>query len=213
MRAVIFDFDGTIADSFSSVITTIYKLTSREQLADLKHVQSMRDNNVGLVQAARELRIPKWKWPWLVHRGRKMLSKEIYKISLFDGMNEVLEKLKAENYELYIITSNSTPNVERFLSEKGILPYFKKVKGGTGLFDKAKAIKKLMKQQNLDPSTTVYVGDEVRDIEATKQINMPCIAVSWGYNSERLLLEHSPMVIARTPQQLSNVIIEWGDTL
>jgi HAD superfamily hydrolase (TIGR01549 family) len=213
MRAVIFDFDGTLADSFSSVIAIAYKLTKREQLADLNHVQTMRNANVGLIQAVRLLKIPKWQWPWLLQRGRQYMAREIHKIPLFPGIEEVLARLKRENYEMYIITSNSAANVDRFLTEKGLLPYFKKVYGGSGLFDKAKILKKVMKEQGLDPSSTVYVGDEVRDIEATKKLNMPCIAVAWGYNSEDLLLQHSPMVIARSPKQLENIIVEWGNTL
>ncbi len=213
MRAVIFDFDGTLADSFTAVIAIAYKLTKREQLADLNHAQTMRNNNAGLVQAISTLEIPRWKWPWLLQRGRRVMAREIHKVPLFPGMEEVLERLKRDSYEMYIISSNSVSNVDRFLTEKGILPYFNKVYGGSGLFDKAKTIKKLMKEQSLDPSSTIYVGDEVRDIEATKQLNMPCVAVSWGYNSEDLLLQHSPMVVARTPKQLENIIIEWGNTL
>jgi len=213
MRAVILDFDGTIADSFSTVINIAYQITKRPQLADVKQIESMRADNLGLKDLISGLDIPKWKWPWLLYRGKRLMAKDIHRIPLFSGMREVLAALKDQKYELYIISSNSTANVQRFINENGLLPYFTKVYGGAALFDKAKLIKKVLKEQKLDPISAVYVGDEVRDILAAKQVGMPCIAVSWGYNSGDLLVQNSPMVVVRNPKQLLRIITEWGNTL
>ena len=210
MRAVIFDFDGTIADSFSMVMTIAYDLTKHEQLKDINQINEMRRNNVSLTQAINSLGVPRWKWAWLLRQGRRMMSRNIHKIPLFDGMGEALFKLYSENYELYIITSNSKNNVERFLSEKGILTYFRGVYGGAGLFNKQRLIKKVLKTSRLDAKSTIYVGDEVRDVMAAKTLNMPVIAVTWGYNSEQLLLTCQPTIIVRSPEQLSRVIVGWG---
>lgn len=125
-------------------------------------------------------------------------------------MEEALFKLYSENYDLYIITSNSKKNVERFLGEKGILTYFRRVYGGAGLFNKQRLIKKVLKNSRLDAESTIYVGDEVRDVVAAKALNMPVIAVTWGYNSEQLLLTYQPTIIVRRPEQLSRVIAGWG---
>jgi phosphoglycolate phosphatase len=213
MRAVILDFDGTVADSFSTVIKIAYKLTKRPQLADINQVEVMRANNVGLKEAITSLDIPKWQWPWLLYRGKKIMAKNIHQIPIFNGMDEVLRSLKEQKYALYIISSNSTTNVERFMLEKGLLAYFTKVYGGAALFNKAKLINKVLHEEKLDPDTVVYVGDEVRDILAAKQVGMPCIAVGWGYNSADLLAHNAPMVVARNPKELLRIITEWGNTL
>jgi len=213
MKAVIFDFDGTIADSFSTVVSIAYQLTKNPQLADIKQVETIRDNNIGLKELMANLNVPKWKWPWLLHKGKKIMAKNIHQISVFDGMGEVLAALKDQKYFMYIISSNSVSNIEKFMSEKGLLLYFDKVYGGAGVFDKAKLINKVLKEQKLDASSAVYVGDEVRDIEASKKLGMPCIAVGWGYNSTDLLAQYSPMVIVRKPKELLQVISQWGDTI
>lgn len=211
MRAVIFDFDGTLADSFTAVIDIAHRLTKREQLADPGHVKAMRDQNMGLRQAIRSLRIPRWQWPWLLRRGRRLMSHEIHFIPLFPGMAEVLAKLNTEKIELFIISSNSRANVNRFLSEKGISSYFKKVYGGVALFDKARVIKRVLKDNRLSIKSTLYIGDEVRDVEAAKQLDLPMVAVTWGYNSEALLLNHSPTIMAHNPKQLDKIILGWAD--
>lgn len=213
MRAVIFDFDGTIADSFGTVVAIAYHLTKKEQLSNLEQVKILRDNNASLTQAIKSLNIPKWQWPWLMQRGRRMMAQQIHQIPLFPGLDQVLRNLWQDKFQLYILSTNSTSNVERFLVEKGLLAYFDKIYGGAGLFDKAKVLSKVLKQEKLDPASVVYVGDEVRDIIAAKQTGMPCIAVAWGYNSPELLVSYAPMVVTRTPQQLQNVVIEWGKTL
>jgi phosphoglycolate phosphatase len=159
------------------------------------------------------LDIPKRKWPWLMHKGKKIMAKDIHQIPVFDGIHEVLRSLKDQKYFLYIISSNSTSNIEKFLSEKGLLLYFDKVYGGAGIFDKARLITKVLKEQKIEPDSTVYVGDEVRDIQASKQIGMPCIAVGWGYNGADLLAQNSPMVVVRKPKELLQVISQWGDTI
>lgn len=213
MRVIIFDFDGTIADSFATVISIAFQLTKSQQLADIDQAKLMRDSNSGLLEAVKGLNIPKWKWPYLLLRGKRLMSAKIHQVPLFPGMDEVLLRLQQEKFDMYIISTNSKANVERFLLEKGLLSYFKNVYGGVGLFDKAKIIKKLLHEEQIAPSDALYVGDEVRDVMAAKQLNVPCVAVSWGYNSVDLLLRYAPMVVVRSTSQLEKVIIEWSKTI
>ncbi len=211
MRAVIFDFDGTIADSFTAVMDIAYRVTKNEQLKDINNVLAIKDSHKGLREAVKILDIPRWRGIWMLKKGRKIMSKDILNVPLFEGIDEALARLRRAQYELFIVTSNSTKNVEKFLSTKGILSEFKAIYGGASLFNKQSLIKRLIKDNKLKISSTMYVGDEVRDIEAAKLLNMPIIAVSWGYNTEQLLLQHKPTILARTPKQLADVIIGWDD--
>ena len=213
MRAVIFDFDGTIADSFTAVIDIAYRLTKNEQLADINNVQAIRNSHKGLREVIQLLDIPRWRGAWLMKKGRSIMAKDINNVPLFAGMDEALGRLKRADYELFIVSSNSTRNVEQFLTIRGISSEFKGVYGGAGLYKKQRLIKKVMKLNALNAAAVIFVGDEVRDIEAAKLLNIPVIAVSWGYNTEQLLLQHQPTILARTPKQLADVIIGWNDTL
>ncbi len=207
MNAVIFDFDGTIADSFDAVIAIAHKLTGRKQLADIDHVKAMRDNNhMGLKHAVFSLDIPHWRLPWLVSRGRRIMSDNIHSIPVFEGIEEALAELAHEQFELFVVTSNSRKNVERFLSEKELISYFKKIYGGAGLFGKGRLLKRVLKENSLSSNTAVYVGDEDRDVVMARQLKLPIVAVTWGYNSEELLLKHQPSAIVKDPKQLATTI-------
>jgi phosphoglycolate phosphatase len=209
MRAVIFDFDGTIADSFTAVIDIVYRLTKIEQLSDVNNAYNLHNNHTGLREAIRMLDMPRWRGAWLLKKGRKMMAQNIQDIPMFEGMDQAIARLRNAKFEMFIVTSNSKPNVERFLSRQGILGDFKAIYGSAGIFDKQRLIKKAMRLNRLSPNTAVYVGDEVRDIEAAKDLNMPIIAVTWGYNTEQLLLQHRPTKLAREPRQLADVLIGW----
>ena len=52
----------------------------------------------------------------------------------------------------------------------------------------------------------IYVGDETRDIEATKRAKIPVIAVRWGFNSREILLTLKPNKIADTPSELMSCL-------
>jgi phosphoglycolate phosphatase-like HAD superfamily hydrolase len=51
----------------------------------------------------------------------------------------------------------------------------------------------------------IYIGDETRDIEACKKINVPIIAVSWGFNSHKSLASHSPTYLINNPKELVEI--------
>ena len=48
----------------------------------------------------------------------------------------------------------------------------------------------------------IYIGDEVRDIEAMKKAQVDLITVSWGWNSHELLVSHNPKVLINSVEQL-----------
>ena len=86
MRAVIFDFDGTIADSFAAVMDIAYRVTKNEQLADIKHLEEMRAKHMSLREAIKLLDIPRWRGLWLLKKGRNIMAKDINRVPLFAGM-------------------------------------------------------------------------------------------------------------------------------
>jgi phosphoglycolate phosphatase len=63
-----------------------------------------------------------------------------------------------------------------------------------------------LKQQNLRLEQAIYVGDEIRDIEAAKRSNIKVIAVSWGFNSKEILAQHEPDFLIDEPKQLKEAI-------
>lgn len=211
MKAVIFDFDGTIGDSFKVAVEIAHQLTHRSQLADPDEIARLR--RMRMLSVALALHIPKYLWPFLLLRGRRMMTKRLKEVQPFIGIADVLMTLHQDGYQLFIVSSNSRQNIESFLTQHGLSGYLTKIYGNVGLLGKAPVLRKIIKRNNLTPEEVIYVGDESRDIEAAKQVNMPCVAVAWGYNAPELLQEHAPMVIVHSAKQLQTVLEEWGSAL
>ena len=206
MKLIIFDFDGTIADTFEPLITIIqrlsqefgYKSVSPE---DIDLFRSLTTREI-IYQAGVSI----WKLPFILRRIKKELNKDIKLVRPIQGMKEALLDLKAQGNELGIITSNSQENVELFLENNQLDTTFSFICSGTTIFGKNKVINRVLTQKNINLSDVIYVGDETRDIEAAKKSNIQVIAVSWGFNYKEILKNQNPDYLIEHPQQLIEVI-------
>lgn len=205
MSAIIFDFDGTIADSFDYVADFLAGEVGVEQLSD-----NQRDElrHKSMTAMTRHLNYPKWKLPLLYFRGRRAMSQEIKTIQPHGDISDVIRKLHAEGHELFIVTSNSLNNVHEFLHHHNLHEYFLKVVASVSIFGKASALRGLLKEQKLSIEDSIYIGDELRDIQAAKSINLRVIAVTWGFARLNDLEAAKPLAIVNKPEELIKILEE-----
>ena len=211
MNAIIFDFDGTIADSFDQVLQFLCTQAGREPTS-FTEVEIEKLRGLSMRELAVEVGVPTWKLPLVYWRGKKFFAKNVHTMQAFAGMSDALAQLHREKYKLYIISSNNRRNINRFITQHGLSNYFVKVYGNAGWFGKSSILKKTVRRHRLNAASTIYVGDEVRDIVAAKMAGMPSVAVAWGFGSEEQLLKYGPTVLVRTPEELKKTLVEWGNT-
>lgn len=211
MNAVIIDFDGTIADSFDQILEFLL-IQARRKPDELTPEARNRLKGLPMKDLALQVGIPFWRLPFVYFKGRTTLGRRMHATPIFPGMNEVLAGLHAEQYQLFIMSSNSKRNINRFLAEHGLGGYFTRVYGSAGWFGKGPALSKALKQNGLEPAKTVYVGDEVRDVIGAQLAGMPSVAVNWGFSSEEALLKYNPTILVRSPAELQKALIDWGRT-
>jgi phosphoglycolate phosphatase len=201
MSNIIFDFDGTIADSFATVIDIFYALTDPGK-AQLPGDEIERLRGMSLLQVAKELKVEPWRIPFLVARGRQRMRSQMKSMNVIKDMPEVIRQLSAAGHHLYIMSSNSVQNIEIFVEKHELGSNFIKLYGGVGLLSKAMVLKKIMRQNKLKTPETYYIGDEVRDIEGAKRAGLQMISVTWGYNNETVLAAHQPDYLVRKPREI-----------
>ncbi len=212
MNAVILDFDGTIADSFNEVLDFLLSKAGR-QPNEMSAEDRQQLRGLSMRELAIHVGIPTWRLVFVYFQGKAALTRRMHRVPVFAGMEAVISRLHQENYQLYIISSNSRRNIQRFLTEHGLSGYFGRVYGNVGWFGKARALRRALKQNNLEAEKTVYVGDEIRDVIGARLAGMPSVAVSWGFSSSAQLLNHSPTVLVRRPEELQNTLIDWGKSV
>ncbi|ABA21846.1 HAD-superfamily hydrolase, subfamily IA, variant 1 [Trichormus variabilis ATCC 29413] len=205
-KVIIFDFDGTIADTVDALVSIANRLAvefgyvqiTPEQLTLLRNFSSreiIKYSGVSLI-----------KIPFLVKKVKSELKNKIHELKPIPGIKEALLELKEHDYKLGIITSNSRENVTNFLSINELDSLFDFIYSGVTIFGKTTIINNVLRQKQFKPQAVIYVGDETRDIEASKKANIKVIAVTWGFNSPEILAKQNPDFLIHQPRELLEVI-------
>jgi len=202
---LIFDFDGTIVNSFCNVIEKFNILADEFHFRkiDASEINALRD--MSSRELIKFLKIPLYKLPQVIHKARKFIHQDITSLSSFENLPAVLTKLYEAGFVLGILTSNSKENVTDWLHHANLQPIFQYVHSELNFFGKKFMLKKLIKKYALKAANVFYVGDETRDVEAARQSNISSIAVTWGFNSEKILRQANPTLIAKTPNDLLTI--------
>jgi phosphoglycolate phosphatase len=199
MAAIIFDFDGTIADSRDYFIEFIAK---EANLHPLNKKQEESLHGLPLMAIAQSLGFSLWRMPNLYFKGRKQMDVVIKDVKPFKGMAEVIKKLHNEGHELFIVSSNSVKNIRLFLKHSDLNTYFLEVYGGVEVFGKAAMFHRLLRENKLKIKDSISVGDEVRDVEASNSVGMRVVAVTWGFARESDLKDAGPSLLVNNPDEL-----------
>lgn len=204
VKVVIFDFDGTLADSVGVIIEIFQNIAKRQQPLTPAEIVELRDKNLaGILQ---QLSIKKWRIPKLILLGRKLMAEEMGNIKPFAGIPNMMLLLKQNGYELYIISTNHGNSINLFLKNHNLTGYITEVYGDIGVTGKARSLRKLIKNKDYAPEECVYVGDETRDIEAAHKVGIKSIAVGWGFNSVKALSELNPSAIITSPGEMLELV-------
>lgn len=178
-KLIIFDFDGTLADTFPWFAANINKAAALFYFRRV--VQEDYDKLRGLnsQQLLKHLGISWWKIPFISIYMRKLMARNLSGIKLFKDMELLLEKMEQQNVQLAIVSSNSSENIKTILGDKA--RYFSYFECRSSLFGKHKKFIQLLNKTNASPAETLAIGDEIRDIEAAKLAGIYSGAVTWGY--------------------------------
>jgi len=207
-NTILFDFDGTIADSLNTIFDTYNEVAEANgcKLASKDDIEKYRGMHAKEILA--DLSISLWKLPLVMISTVSTFKKKVQSLPLSLNIKKTLQKLQKEGYHLHIISSNSEENIRLFLRHHEIDFFESILSCGTDLLGKGRFIKKFLKNHQLKPEQVIYVGDEVRDIEAAKASNIRIIAVSWGYNTREKLDEMQPDYLIDKPEELATLMVE-----
>ena len=204
-RTLIFDFDGTIADTLDITMGIAQKLTNRFGNRNRIDLDKEALRKMDIKSFMRRFGIPWYRIPAAVDMSRDELKRHADGIRIFEGMKQVIENLR-QSFSLGILTTNKVETVHRVLKNNAIdLTAFRFIVGGGSLFGKKKILSRIRRSEKLEKSKMVYIGDEVRDIQAARKFRIATVAVSWGYNDREVLKEQRPDHLVDQPLDLMSI--------
>jgi phosphoglycolate phosphatase len=190
-KLIIFDFDGTLADSFEWFINIMERVAEKYNFKKIEKddIEIMRKSNAD--KMLKHHGISSWKIPFIGKHLRKLMAEDIDKIHLFEGISDLLKNLTNINITIGIVTSNSYKNVCKVLgpANSSLIKFYE---CGVSLFGKSPKIKKIIKLSRIPAEEVIFIGDEIRDSDAARKVGIKFGAVSWGYTNIEALKAHAP---------------------
>lgn len=203
--AVLFDFDGTIAQTLHLLLYLPEELLNLTALKEITHAEIEYLKRHGLRKFIGLLKISPLRLPKMITELQHLFAHHIHNIPLVEGITDVLQTLHQKPAQIGIITSNTKENVESYL-EFHQLDMISFVYADRSIFGKHRVISRALKEQQIDPAQTIYVGDEVRDVEAAKKSGIRSVAVSWGFSHRENLEKAQPNWLFDKPAELMTLI-------
>jgi phosphoglycolate phosphatase len=204
-KYVIFDFDGTIADSSEVFISAWNKLAERNSFTPIQSSDLNDLMKVSIKDRAKMMNFPLYKLPIYVPQMYKLYQQSLHDVTLFDGIKEMLTQLKQKNLEVAIISSNSEEIIHEFL-ERNNITTVGHVMCSSRIFGKDRLLRRFMKERNLNRDEVIYVGDEHRDLVACRKTGIPMIWVAWGFDAPEAMESTKPDYQVSTPSEILQIL-------
>lgn len=208
-KTILFDLDGTLTDSGEGIINCATLALRHFGLpipsyTDMRTFVGppLRDSfirfGVPADQADEAIR---------VYRSR-YIPTGMFENTPYPGIRELLEKLRAEGYTLYVATSKPEEMSVTILEKFDLAKYFHRICGAS--IDSSRSTKDAVIAYLLESSGAkedmVMVGDTKYDILGAKAHGIPAIGVGWGYGKVEEMEEAGAVGIADSMEQLLGLI-------
>ena len=199
---LLFDFDGTLADSYGMVLAITHTLLRRHGITKVEPEHFRDRDNLPVTQKVRMLSFMMKIQPEFI----ALYGENLEKIHLFDGMLELLLACHKKGYRIAVLSSNAVENIRAFFGRHS-LPFDLEIVSSNGLFGKHKTIKEFAKEHGVTVSDLLYVGDEIRDVKACNRCGADIAFVRWGLDGGANLEELEVRYEVDTPKALAELLL------
>ena len=187
---LIFDFDGTLADTSKLIVTTMQK--SIEECGLPFKTEDEIKSTIGV----RLEEIPSILWPEIQNLNKKLAAtyrknfeiiQKSVQVSLFPGVKQTLEYLSKNGIKMAVATSRSTQSVMDLAKKLDIIDYFEYILGGDKVTEgkpSPESIFKILEVTDKKVKDTLMVGDMPVDILMAKNAGTKSCGVTYGNSNE-----------------------------
>ena len=216
-KLCIFDLDGTVLDTVHSIAhygNLALKMNSIEPIEVEKYKYFAGDGARILIRRMLDHRScynEELHSKVFDDYNRAYNADVVCKTVIFDGLKDVLDRLKSEHYRFAIVSNKpdfAAKTVANALWGEG---YFDRIVGqkeGSVLKPNPHEVFAVMKELGVEATDCVYVGDTDTDMFTGKNANLYTIGVLWGFRGREELEKSGADVIVATPEELYQTIIQ-----
>lgn len=203
-KYILFDFDGTVADSKAMVLSVYNELALRKGYTKIEAHNIDKLRSLSIKSRCRELNVPVYKIPFIAAYVIRQYGKSLHQLIFNPGIEDLLASLAKEEMPYTILSTNAVRNISGFFQLQNVpCP---EIYTSSKVFGKHRLMKKFLKQKELRPDEVLYVGDELRDIIACRKCGIPVAWAAWGYDAPEALTATPPDYVLNNPENLLQII-------
>ena len=203
-KVILWDFDGTLADTLKLALRVYNEMAEEKGFKLVTDPHAVRD--MSMSQFLKSHGLTAHRVPFAYARVLKAIKTEAGNIRLNDGVESVLHELTALGMRQGVVSSNASENIEMCLTANNVSHAFELITGTSRILGKARSIQSAMKKLQIEPRDVLYIGDEIRDIEAARTAKIDIAAVTWGLNSADALAEKTPNWLITEPTEILTAV-------
>lgn len=202
---ILFDFDGTLAETMMLIHEIFNRLSSVYGYRHLPEVELEECRHLNIHEFIQHAGIPRWKVPLIAIHARRLMHREMDRIHPPAGLIDALTRIHESGlYVMDILTSNRRKNVQKFLVRHGI-GWFDEIEATHAVLSKKRRVEKYIRQKGLDAQNLFYVGDTTIDVESAHHAGARTVAVAWGLNTTEALARANPDHLIEQPSELLEI--------
>ncbi|WP_026133396.1 MULTISPECIES: HAD-IIIA family hydrolase [unclassified Janthinobacterium] len=209
---IVFDWDGTLMDSTSTIVKCIQASAKDLGLPVPRDAAASHVIGLGLLEAMQAVMPdidPKFH-PRMVERYRYHFLSRDHELTLFPGVQEMLQELSQQAYFLAVATGKSRVGLNRSLNAVKLLSMFDATRCADETFSKPHPamLLELTRELGQDIKRTVMIGDTSHDLLMANNAGAAAVAVQYGAHPVAQLDACAPMYSAATVAQLHDWLNE-----
>jgi phosphoglycolate phosphatase len=211
LNTIIFDLDGTLADSVGCIVETVHIVEDALAIPRVPDAEIRGMIGRPLTAIFTELHALDGD---LLQRAIEIYKRDYVRMTgmyecLFEGGIEVLTALRQQGFNLAIATGKDQVGAENACARLGLTPYFDSIHGilpGTPGKPHPAILHRVMESLGASPESCVLIGDTTHDMQLAQAANIAAIGVKWGVHSEAEMAEYGVQVATSMSEMLAMVL-------
>ena len=209
---LVFDWDGTLVDSIERIVTSLQFASKQAADVQLSETQARDVIGLGLMEAIAQLhpeldaqkQADELKNIADTYRQHYLYDNTV-PAPLFNGVNQLLDKLRDDGYTLAISTGKSRAGLEQSINEHRMADYFSTTRcaGENKSKPHPEMLHEILDELNFSAAQTLMIGDSEHDLKMASNANMQCIGVTHGVHDAATLNKHKPLTCLADITELS----------
>ena len=210
MKDLLFDLDGTLIDSSECIYAVYTKLFTELNMPD-PPIEVKRTFIGPPVETVMKNYVPASELKRVVARFRTLYEyvdlKKTNKV--YDGVEEMLATLKKKGKRLFVASTKNEQKAKAIIRLMNLENYFDGVYGSRddiGRSSKLDVLNALAKENDVDKTDCILIGDTHFDAEGAQEFGIPCAIVTYGFGQPDKLEAYPVYQTFATPQAVANAL-------